>query len=158
LFDAVDDLRVACAAAQMRLERAGDFVAGNFFAVAAEADAAHRHAGDAEATLHAAAADERFRNLLAVLLVEPFQPGDRCAFGFPGFERAREHGLAVYQHRAAAALGLRLAAIFRRGDAELVAKHVEQREPGFIKRNLDILAVDAAREGAAGARSGFGSN
>ena len=150
-LDAVDDLLVAGAAAEMRLERLGDFVARRFVAIVAQADGPHRHAGDAEAALHAAAADERLGDLLAMLFVEAFERGDRFALGLLGLERAGEHRFAVHQHRAAAALGLRLAAVLGRGDAELVAEHVEQRPAGFGELDFDVLVVDAAGEDAAGA-------
>src|SRR5262245_12899159 len=93
-----------------------------------------------------------------MLFVESLERRDRLAFGLFGLERAGEHGLAVHQHGTTAALGLRLTAIFRRRDAELVAEHIEQRQTGFVERNLDVGTVDAARESAAGSRSGFGSN
>ena len=79
-----------------------------------------------------------------MLVVEPFECRDRFALGLLGRQRAGKHRLAIHQHRAAAALGLRRAAILGRRNAEIVAQHIEQRQTDSSSGNLDvgIVAVD----------------
>src|SRR4051794_13738846 len=112
----------------MWLESRRDLVAGGRWILVAQSNAAHRHAWNAEAALYAAAFHKRFGNLLPVRVVESFQRDDRFAFSLFGRQCTREHGLAVHQYRAAPALGLWLAAVLRRRNAQEIAQHVEQRE------------------------------
>ena len=111
----------------------------------AQPNCPHRHARNAEPALHAATAHERLGNLLAMLFVETFQRRDRFALGLRRCKRARQHGLAIHQHGAAAALRLRLTAVLWRSDAQKITQHIEQRKIGIVRQvELHLLAVDLA--------------
>ena len=124
-IDAVDDLLVASAAAEMRLENADNFVARRFSRLCAERDCPQGDTGNAKPALDAPTPHERFGDLAAVRFVQSLESRDRSAFGPFGLQRARQHRLAVQQNRAASALGLRLATILGRRHPERVTQDIE---------------------------------
>ena len=87
----------------------------------------------AKASAHASAS----ASPSSVVTVRPATRGDRG--------HAATRGLAVDQHRAAAALALRAAAVLGRARAEPVAQDLEQRRA--VVGDLDRAAVEAERSG-----------
>ena len=73
----------------------------------------HHDAGDAEPALQTAARGEGVGEALPLGLVDTFERDDRLAVGLGDVVLARHGRLAVDQHRAAAALTRRRAAVLR---------------------------------------------
>ena len=84
--------------------------------------------GRAEAALAAARGREGSGPAVTHFGVEPFEGGDGPPGHPPGGRHARNSGLAVHQHRAAAALALRAAPVLHRAHPELLPQHVQQRQ------------------------------
>ena len=84
----------------------------------------------------------------------PLDGLDAAALALEAEHEAREHRLAVHEHRAGAALA-ELAAVLGARQAQVLAQHLEQR---LVRREgrLDRLAVhDEADQALAGDRFGF---
>jgi hypothetical protein len=73
------------------------------------------------------------------VLDEALDRQDVAPIAFGREREAREHGIAVEQHRACAALA-QLAAVFRPGELQILAQDLEQRLVG-VDEYVDALAV-----------------
>ncbi len=71
----------------------------------------HHDPGNAEPALQARGGDERFLVDLLLRFRNPLHSPDFFALGFGRVDHARDHRLAVQEHRATAALALRRAAV-----------------------------------------------
>src|SRR5262245_8738985 len=126
--DGLDDVLVARAPAEVPLEAAPDLDCREPVAVRAqEVDAGHDHAGRAEAALESVMLPERLlqRMQLAVRR-EALDRRDLAAVGLDREHGARLDRVPVQLDRAGAADG-RVAADLRTGEAEAVAKEVDQQ-------------------------------
>src|SRR5437667_2960350 len=126
LRDRVENVRVARAAAQVSAQPFGDFVARRLRVLREQMDRRHDHAWRAEAALQAVAVPESLLHRMQMAVRDAFDRRDRRAVGLHGEHRARLDGLAVDEHRARAA-DAGLAADVRPGEAELIAKGVDEQ-------------------------------
>ena len=126
-FNGVDDFLVARAAAEMRRQRLLDISAAGLGVAVDEVVGLHDDAGDAETALHAALAHESIGEDALPILAEPFGGGDGFARQLVHFGDASQQRLVIDLHDAAAAGGLRRAAIFGRYDAHVIAQPGQQR-------------------------------
>ena len=74
---------------------------------------------------------------------ESLDGGDLPAFGFDRQHQARQHRLAIDQHRTGAAL-TKLAAVLGAGELQIFAQHFEQRLV-VVGEDVDRFLVDGAR-------------
>ena len=123
----VEDLHVARAPAEVRAEvarRVRPFQVGAL--LVDERLRPHHDAGRAEPALQRARRREAARVAVAFVLRHPFERRHRLAFDARERELAGDDGLAVEQHRAAAALAGGRAAVLGRGDVEFLTQRREQ--------------------------------
>ena len=140
-LDGVEDLHVARAPAQVGAEVPGGVVTGEGVALLVEERlGAHDDAGRAEPALQGTVGGERRRIPVALGAVEPLEGRDRRPLGLVHRRLAGDAGLAVQQHRAAAALARRRTAVLGRQYAELVAECRQQVR--MVGGGLDQLAVE----------------
>ena len=100
----------------------------------------------AEAALARSRREERVRPRRPLRRVETGEGGDRPSRNAPGGRDAGDARLAVDEHRAAAALTLRTAAVLGGAEAEPVAEDLEQRTA--VVGDVDGTTVDDEGERA----------
>ena len=106
--DRVEDLQIARAAAQVGAEMAGGLLAGEAGALVVDQGLdPHHYPRGAEATLHRSGGPECGRVAMALLVAEALGRDDLRALSLLERDLARHPGLAVEEHRAAAALARR---------------------------------------------------
>src|SRR3954468_507898 len=140
LFDGLDDLLVARAAAEIARDRFLD-AAGRRLRLAREQRlGAEQDAGRAIAALRGAKIGKgRLQRMQLGATRHAFYGLDRAPFAFEPEQQAGELRLAIDQHRAGAALA-ELAAMLGTREPEVLAQHLEQR---LVRRgrSLDGFAV-----------------
>ena len=142
----VDDLDVARAPAEVRVELLRDLVVRRVGVRVEDALHPERDARDAEAALDARRARERLAVDVALRLGHALEREDALSRGGPGRHGARRLRMAIHEHEARAALALRRAAVLRRRESRVIAHELEERRavrdvegPGHtIERQLDV--------------------
>ena len=130
----LDDLRVAGAAAEVPVDRAGDLVTARVRLPVEEVLGPERDPRDAEAALDAAGRGERLRDDLALTGGDALEGQHVAALGTSCLVGAGDERAPVDERQAAAALPLGLAAVLDRGDPAAFPQRVEERLSG---RGLD---------------------
>ena len=131
---------VAGAPAQVAPEVAGRLVPGEGRPVLVEQVlGAHDDAGRAEAALQRPGGGECAGQAVALGRLDALERGDRPARHPVEPQLAGDHGLAVDEHGAAAALSRRRAAVLGAGDVELLP---QRREQVGVVADLDLAAVE----------------
>ena len=104
------------------------------------------HARCTKPTLHGSVVDEHLLHRVQVLTTaQPFD-GDRAAARYLLNRcQAGTDGLAIYQHGAGTALPLLIASLFRAGQMQVLAQHVQQRAARFDLYR-DLLSVEGKVE------------
>src|SRR5690606_21353404 len=121
-LDGIDDLGVARAAAQVYVDGLGDLVAAWRRIFTDEVMGAHRQTRDAKAALQAGGGRETIGNQRGLFAGQAVEGDDLFALGFTGLHGAGDDRFAADHGQATAALSLRRAAIFHRGDAAAIAQ------------------------------------
>ncbi len=94
-FDGVEDAQISGAAAEMRVERLGDFLAAGVGVAFQQPVGAQRDSGDAKATLQTGCGRETAGDEAAVLLADALQGEDLLAVGLFHRDGTGRLGLAV---------------------------------------------------------------
>ena len=136
--DALDDLLVAGAAADVAADSHLDLVLSGVGHLVDEGRARHDHAGDAEAALHGAHRTEGVDEGLLLLVRQALHGHDVAAVGQARGEDARLGGTVVHEHGAGAARALG-AAVLDGGEPEVVAQVAQER---LVGGDDLLLAVD----------------
>ena len=126
-LDGIENLGVAGAAAEVRLQRIGDLLAARAGISFQQRHGPHDDAGNAKTALHPPGPNETVGDLLAQLAAEPFGGGHGLAFHPGCLESAGQLRLPVNQHGATAALSHRGTAVLRGNDAAAMAQDIQQR-------------------------------
>ena len=142
LQDALHDLLVAGAAADVAADGPLDLLFRGVGVAAHQHGAAHDHAGDAEAALHGAHGAERVHKRLLLLVRKPLHGLDRAALGQPRGDDAPLGCDAVDAHGARSARAL-AAAVLHGREAHVVAQEAQQR---LVLAGGDRLSVDGERK------------
>ena len=129
----VEDPAVAGTAAQMPVEGFGDRVSIACLSVLDQRRGTDENSRNAEPALHAAFEHERFAQDTPRVIRKAFD-GDHVVpvhlFRFP---QARQRGMSVYQHEAAAARAFRRTPVFGGHDAAFLAQHLEEMHPRLVR-------------------------
>src|SRR3954469_8330745 len=145
-FHPFEDLEIAGAAAEVAGERLADFFAAWGWVLGEQGFGGHQDARRAVAALGGAEVGEGgLEGMELVAELHPLDRLDRFAARLGGEHQTGEHGTAVHQHRAGAALA-ELAAVLGAGQRALLAQHLEQRVVGGEDHGA-ILAVDPQPQG-----------
>src|SRR5262245_6945984 len=105
----------------------------------------HQDSGCAVAALRRAEIGKTFlEGMKLAFRGEPLHRRDGPPVAFGGEQQAREERLAIHEHGARAALA-ELAAVFRAGEAEVLAQHFEQRLVA-VGKHVGRLAVHRERQ------------
>ena len=140
-FDGFEDLQVAGAAAEVARERLANPLARRLRVPSSSALAVTRNAGRAVAALRAAQVGEGFlQRMQRPSAASPSMVVIDRAVALDAEHQAREHRLAVDEHRARAALA-QLAAVLGAGELQVLPQHFEQRLRAVNERD-GRLAVD----------------
>ena len=123
--DAVNDLHVAGAAADVVADGKGGFFAGGGGVFVQQGLGADDHAGDAESALHGAGFAERICIDVPFKGAETFHGNDRFSFQLVGLGDAGFGGFSVNEDGAGAA-GAFAAAVFYAGQMELIPQKADQ--------------------------------
>src|SRR4030095_1650337 len=140
-LDGIEDLGVAGAAAQVPRERLLHFLARRARALRQERGGGQENGGRAVPDLGGARLGEGLlEGVKAAGLRHPFDGRDAAPLDLDGQHEAGEHGLAVHEHGAGAALP-ELAAVLGPGEPEVLAEHLQE---GLVDRRerLAGLVVD----------------
>src|SRR5499427_3573758 len=141
LGDGGDHLRVARASAEIARDAVADLLLARLRMLGDEGGRGHEDAGDAEAALGHAVADEGvLQRMEDTVVAEAFDGGDGTPARLHGKHEAARHRLAIEMHGAGAAVA-GAAALLGPSEAEVLSKCVEQRLVG-LHEHLDGLAVD----------------
>src|SRR3954451_23747101 len=145
-FHPFEDLEIAGAAAEVAGERLADFFAAWGWVLGEQGFGGHQDARRAVAALGGAEVGEGgLEGMELIAELHPLDGLDRLAGHLGGEHQTGEHGPAVHQHRAGAALA-ELAAVLCAGQRALLAQHLEQRVMGGEDHGA-ILAVDPQLQG-----------
>ena len=151
--DGLDDVHVPRAAADVPLQRDAHVLLGRVRVPREQGGGAHQHPGRAVAALERVVLVERLLERRQLTVGgEPLDRRDLGALGLHREHHAALHRLAVDVDGAGAAVA-RVAADVRPGETEVVAEEVDE-EPARRHLELDLLAVDLDRDGAARHRLG----
>ena len=150
-LDALDDLLVAGATADVALDGLFDLVLGGVGHMVDKPGARHYHAGNAEAALHGAHGAERVDEGLLLALGQALDGYDVAALGELGGEHAGADGMVVDQDGAGAARALG-ASVLGGVNVQVVAQVAQKR---LLLGNGALDAVD--RKGVADRLLGHGS-
>ena len=142
-LDRVDDLHVAGAAAQVASQRPLHLCPRGIRVGGEELLGRHDHARDAEAALDGAGQDERLLDeVRPVRRAQALDRRDLRAVERRDLGDAREHGLAVDEDHARAALALAVAGLLRPGEAQVLADDVQQDRLLPVGDDLHGTSVD----------------
>jgi len=140
----VDNLHIAGAPAQMAVQGLGDLLAGHLGVLVGQVLDAQHQPRRAEPALKAGGGLEGVGVELAFGIGNPFQGGDRFAFGRPRRDRAGLARLAVDQRQTAAALPLGRTGVLERLDLAGFAQNLEEGLAGF---DLDLAFFAVEKKG-----------
>ena len=144
-LDGIEDLGVAGAAAEVAGEGLAHLVAGGRRIVGQQGLGGEEDARRAVAALGRAQLREGLLQRVQLAAIgHPLHRLDLAALALDGQGQAGQHGLAVHQHRAGAALP-QLAAVLGAREVEVLAQHLEE---GLVDgdQNLALLTVDPERQ------------
>src|SRR5215813_10805398 len=141
LADGGDHLRIARAPTEIARNAVANLLLARLRILGEEGGGGHEDAGDAEAALGHAVADEGvLQRVEDAVRAEALDGGDGTAAGLHGEHEAARHWLAVEVHGARSAVP-GAATFLGPGQAEVLAKRVEQGLVG-LHEHLDSFAVD----------------
>ena len=130
-MDCLDDARVSATAADVALQRLGNFDGCGIGILLKQSDAAHDHAGCAVGALKSFGVEEGLLDRMEVArLFEAFDGGDGFSSGGGNRSDAGTAGDAVEENGAGATLTF-AATVFGAGKAEFIAKEGQQRRVGI---------------------------
>ncbi len=139
-FHGFEDLEVAGAAAEIAGKSFADLIASGVRILVEQGFCSDEDGGSAVTTLRGAEIGEGFlQRMERAVGAEAFHGQYLFSVAFEGEEQAGEHGLAIQQDGASAALA-QFAAVFGAGVIEIFAENFEQR---FVRGEGDVglLAV-----------------
>ena len=123
----LDDLRVACATAEIAGECVTNFILGRILILVEQRLGHHQHSRRAVAALGAAVLNERLLNRVQLGAdLQSLDGDDIGAVELAGKHQTGVDRLAVQKNRASAAVA-GAAAFFGPGDADLIAQQIEQK-------------------------------